>query len=82
MPAAMESARTMSGLLRTLPAEPAPDLLRARIERALGDCRRRSPSPLRLNMRWGAMAASLIVAVGIGWLGGSFLVRAVARPTS
>jgi anti-sigma factor RsiW len=70
----MESARTMSGLLRTLPAEPAPDLLRARIERELrtiaGAAR---PSPSRLNMRWGAMAASLIVAVGIGWLGGTFL---------
>ena len=26
-------------------------------------------------MRWMAMAASLIVAVGIGWLGGSFTGR-------
>ena len=31
----LEAARTMSGLLRSLPAEPAPDLLRARIEREL-----------------------------------------------
>jgi len=70
----MESARTMSGLLRTLPAEPAPDLLRARIERELkaiaGAAR---PSHSRLGMRWGAMAASLIAAIGIGWLGGTFL---------
>ena len=37
----LEAARTMSGLLRELPAEPAPDLLRARIERELRDhCRR------------------------------------------
>jgi anti-sigma factor RsiW len=70
----MESARTMSGLLRTLPAEPAPDLLRARIERELkaiaGAAR---PSPSRLGMRWSAMAASLIAAIGVGWLGGTFV---------
>ena len=31
----LEAARAMSGLLRELPAEPAPDLLRARVEREL-----------------------------------------------
>ena len=64
----------MSGLLRELPAEPAPDLLRARIERELrtiaGASRARLPGA---GLRWGAMAASLIVAVSIGWLGGSLI---------
>ena len=31
----LETARAMSGLLRALPTEPAPDLLRARVEREL-----------------------------------------------
>ena len=70
----LEAARTMSGLLRELPAEPAPDLLRARIERELrtiaGASRSRLPGA---GLRWGAMAASLIVAVSIGWLGGSLI---------
>ncbi len=70
----LEAARTMSGLLRELPAEPAPDLLRARIERELrtiaGASRVRFPGA---SMRWSAMAASLIVAVSIGWLGGSLV---------
>ena len=70
----LEAARTMSGLLRTLPAEPAPDLLRARIDRELrtiaGASRARLPGA---GMRWGAMAASLLVAVSIGWLGGSLV---------
>jgi len=70
----LEAARAMSGLLRELPAEPAPDLLRARIERELrtiaGAARPRLPGA---GLRWGAMAASLIVAVSIGWLGGSLV---------
>jgi anti-sigma factor (TIGR02949 family) len=70
----LEAARAMSGLLRELPAEPAPDLLRARIERELrtiaGASRSRLPGA---GLRWGAMAASLIVAVSIGWLGGSLV---------
>jgi len=65
----LESARAMSRLLRALPAEPAPDLLRARIEREL----RRIAGRPRERFRWSAMAASLIVAIGIGWLGGSFM---------
>ena len=59
----------MSGLLRALPAEPAPDLLRARIEREL----RAIAGRPRQRLRWSAMAASLIVAIGIGWLGGSLV---------
>ena len=71
----LDSARAIGGLLRDLPAEPAPDLLRARIERELRDIAR--PSGARPSdagwaerLRWMAMAASLIVAVGIGWAGG------------
>jgi anti-sigma factor (TIGR02949 family) len=71
----LEAARAMSSLLRELPAEPAPDLLRARIERELrtiaGASRVRFPGAA--GMRWGAMAASLLVAVSIGWLGGSLV---------
>ena len=71
----LEAGRAMSGLLRELPLEPAPDLLRARVERELraiaGASRPAGPAvaPGR-NMRWMAMAASLIVAVSIGWIGG------------
>ena len=65
----LESAREMSGLLRALPVEPAPDLLRARIER---DLRAIAGRP-RERLRWAAMAASLIVAIGIGWLGASVI---------
>ncbi|MCX7362995.1 MAG: anti-sigma factor [Alphaproteobacteria bacterium] len=60
----LETARAMSRLLRELPAEPAPDLLRARIEREL--------RPVA-EARWRpwALAASLIAAVSVGWLGGT-----------
>lgn len=67
----LATARTMSGLLRGLPAEPAPDLLRARVERELRTIAGRPTYRRGERMRWGAIAASLIVAVGIGWLGGS-----------
>lgn len=70
----LESARAMSRLLRELPAEPAPELLRARIERELRTIAAASRSGFpRVGMRWGAMAASLIVAIAIGWLAGSFV---------
>jgi anti-sigma factor RsiW len=65
----LERVRGMSRLLRALPVEPAPDLLRARIER---DLRAIAGRP-RPRVRWSAMAASVIVAIGIGWLGGSLL---------
>lgn len=64
------SARAIGGLLRELPTEPAPDLLRARIEREL-----RGIARPRERMRWMAIAASLIVAVGIGWAGGMLTGR-------
>ena len=68
----LEAARTMSRLLRELPAEPAPDLLRARIERELRPISvKTAPRLPREPLRWTAMAASLAVAVGIGWLGGN-----------
>ncbi len=72
----LETARTMSSLLHELPAERAPDLLRARIERELrGVARPAQAAVPREGMRWMAMAASLVVAVGIGWLGGDLTGR-------
>jgi anti-sigma factor RsiW len=73
----LEAGRAMGGLLRELPLDPAPDLLRARIERelrAIAGAAVRPATPSR-TMRWMAMAASLIVAVSIGWLGGSLSGR-------
>jgi anti-sigma factor RsiW len=71
----LSTARTISGMLRDLPAERTPDLLRARIERDLRasvDLPAASPRPWkRPRMQWAAMAASLIVAVSAGWLGGT-----------
>lgn len=61
------SARALSGLLRELPAEPAPDLLRARVEREL----RTIDGRPRERLRWAATAASVIAALGLGWLGGT-----------
>jgi anti-sigma factor (TIGR02949 family) len=68
----LEAGRAMSGLLRELPLEPVPDLLRARVERELRAIASASrPAAPGRNMRWMAMAASLIVAVSIGWVGGT-----------
>jgi len=67
----LASARALSGLLRELPAEPAPDLLRARVERELRTIAGQPRERLRQRMPWGAMAASVIVALGLGWLGGT-----------
>jgi anti-sigma factor RsiW len=79
----LEAGWAMSGLLRELPIEPAPDLLRARIERELrgiagrsqGQAREQAREKAGERMRSMAMAASLIVAVGIGWLGGTLTGR-------
>src|SRR5476649_1604495 len=72
----LEEARALSGLLRELPAAAAPDLLRARIDRELRAIGARSrPASLHQPMRLVAMAASLIVAVSIGWIGGTFSTR-------
>ncbi|SEO72717.1 Transmembrane transcriptional regulator (anti-sigma factor RsiW) [Rhodospirillales bacterium URHD0017] len=71
--ARLEAARDMSRLLRGMPAEPAPDLLRARIERELRSIAGRPRERERERVRWLAMAASLIVALGVGWIGGSML---------
>jgi anti-sigma factor (TIGR02949 family) len=71
----LEAGRAMSGLLRELPAEPAPDLLRARIERELRAIAGRPQAQARERMRWMAMAASLLVAVSIGWIGGALTGR-------
>lgn len=81
----LETARTMRSLLRELPVEPAPDLLRRRVERAVtandstsdaatngarGEVR---VGERREGLRWLAIAASLLVAVGLGWLGGTLV---------
>jgi anti-sigma factor RsiW len=67
----LDQARAVGSLLRDLPAEPAPDLLRARIERELRGIAGRPSTVRRERMRWMAMAASLIVAVSLGWAGGT-----------
>ncbi|MEI6201773.1 MAG: anti-sigma factor [Enhydrobacter sp.] len=75
----LEETRAMSGFLRDLPVERAPDLLRVRVERelrAISSASRPQARPaLGQNMRWMAMAASLIVAASIGWVGGTFTGR-------
>jgi anti-sigma factor RsiW len=71
--ARLESTQEMSRLLRSLPAEPAPDLLRARIERELRSIAGRPKERERERVRWLAMVATLIVALGVGWIGGSML---------
>lgn len=65
----LEAARALSGLLRDLPGEPAPDLLRAKIEREL----RTIAGRRRDRLRWAALAASLAVAFAVGWLGATLL---------
>ena len=72
----LATARTLSGLLRGLPAEPAPDLLRARVERELRTIAGRP----RERTRWMAVAASLVMALGVGWIGAT-LVSQSGRET-
>ena len=67
----LDWARALSGLLRELPAEPAPELLRARVERKLRTIAGRPRERMRQRTQWSAMAASVIVALGLGWLGGT-----------
>jgi anti-sigma factor RsiW len=77
----LEEVRALSGLLRELPVDPAPDLLRARIDRELRAIGAKArPGALQQGMRqqpmrFMAMAASLIVAVSIGWLGGTLFTQ-------
>ncbi len=75
----LEETRAMSGFLRDIPTERAPDLLRAKIERELRAISQASKPQARpalgRSMRWMAMAASLVVAVSIGWVGGTFTGR-------
>lgn len=76
----LEETRTVSGLLRDLPIEPAPDLLRAKVERELRVIAGRQRLYPRERLRWTAMAASLVVALGVGWLGAT-LVSQSGRQT-
>lgn len=66
----LEEARAVSRLLRDLPLEPAPDLLRARVERDLRAVAMPSIADRRPSLRWMAMAASLLVVASLGWMGG------------
>jgi len=72
----LNETRAVSGLLRDLPAEPAPDLLRAKVEREL----RAIAGRPRERVRWTAVAASLVAAIGVGWLGAT-LVSQSGRET-
>jgi anti-sigma factor RsiW len=74
----LEETRAMSGFLRDLPAERAPDLLRAKIERELRAISSAAKPRPAFDRRALAMAASLIVAVSIGWIGGTFTGRPAA----
>ncbi len=77
----LEETRMMSALLRELPPEPAPDLLHAKVERELRAIAGRRPTlNPRERRRWMAVAASLVVAVGVGWLGAT-LVSQSGRET-
>ncbi len=67
----LETAQAMSSLLHELPRDRAPDLLQARIDREL----RAIAGRPRERMRWGAMAASLFLALSLGWLGGNLTSR-------
>lgn len=70
----LDTARRLSALVRELPIEPAPDLLHARIERELRTIAATTRTqPRRDTWRWSAMAASLLVAAGIGWLGANLV---------
>ena len=69
----LEAARTMSSLLRELPRDPVPDLLQARIERELRTIAASARAPASTSLRRSAMAASLVAAIGIGWLGGNLV---------
>ena len=71
VPATAGVGPTMRGLLRDLPVEAAPqhDLLRRRIERTITPDR----GDRRGLLGWSAIAASLLLALGLGWLGGSLV---------
>lgn len=74
--ARLEAARKMSGLLRDLPAERTPDLLRGRVERELRAIAGmvapdNAAARLAPSRNWTALAASLFLAAALGWLGGS-----------
>jgi anti-sigma factor RsiW len=68
-------------LIRDLPVSRAPDLLRARIEREL---RIDTPVPVPAPRVWprrAALAASLLLAAGVGWMGGRFIGQEGSRET-
>ncbi|MBR2819528.1 MAG: anti-sigma factor [Reyranella sp.] len=93
----LDRLRGLRSLIRELPAERAPDLMRARLERELRAAiaaaaplvesassptpgSAATPSP-RLWSRRSAMAASLLVALGAGWVGGRYTGQDGSRET-
>ena len=71
--------QTQRALIRELPTARAPDLLRARIEREL---RSDTPVPASTPRVWPrrtALAASLLLAAGMGWMGGRFIGQEGSR---
>jgi anti-sigma factor RsiW len=77
--AKLERLQAQRALIRDLPTARAPDLLRVRIEREL-----RVDTPAsgpRVWPRRTALAASLLLAVGAGWLGGRFVGQEGSRET-
>ena len=77
----LEGLQAQRALIRDLPSARAPDLLRARIEREL---RIDTPVPASARRVWPrrtALAASLLLALGVGWMGGRFVGREGSRET-
>lgn len=80
-------------LIRALPSERAPDLMRARLERELRAVIPAAAPPVeavappaptpapRLWSRRSALAASLLVALGAGWVGGRYTGQDDSRET-
>lgn len=79
--AKLERLQAQRALLRDLPVSRTPDLLRARIEREL---RIDTPAPTPAPRAWPrrtALAASLLFAMGAGWMGGRFIGQEGSRET-
>lgn len=89
--AKLDRLQSLRRLIREVPAERAPDLMRARLERELRAAASMpvavpTPEPAaaarpRLWSRRSAMAASLLVALGAGWAGGRYTGQDGSRET-
>ena len=79
--AKLDRLQAQRALIRGLPTARAPDLLRARIERELRIDAPALTSTPRVWPRRTALAASLLLAVGAGWMGGRFIGQEGSRET-